>query len=271
MSLLDSSISGAAISNLLNIYTESIPEDFDRALVHLHRGVLADLNAAVNSGDMVREFAAGAIGGDYSRNFLEDAIRKLAYKHGLNAAIFKSGGGSHHVKILTDSAVVTIHTLGDKDNNLSRITEYKKAFSRSNPSYSLGPKGKQPGASINEQGTFLINTETDSPLILPPNVYRDPRVYFTICLPRIFHQRNDMLLIVPDSIYSSSIIEFDYREIRNAGASDMQVTLYTENTVAPTEISLKREQGKKKENTIVPKEVELDKDKKKDGTDKEKG
>ena len=72
-----------------------------------------------------------------------------------------------------------------------------------------------------------------------------------------------MLLIVPDSVYSSSIIEFDYREIRNAGASDMQVTLYTENTVAPTGISLKREQGKKKENTIVPKKVELDKNKKK--------
>ena len=128
MSLLDSSVSGAAISDLLNIYTESIPEDFDRALVHLHRGVLADLNAAVSSGDMVREFAIGAIGGDYSRNFLENAIHKLAYKHGLNAAIFKSGGGSHHVKILTDSAVVTIHTLEIKTTTYLELRNIRERF-----------------------------------------------------------------------------------------------------------------------------------------------
>src|SRR5436190_368661 len=87
---------------LLNIYRESIPPEFDAGFIELHRGMDFQCRKAMQGSGLRPAFSRGAIQGNSSRSIFENEIISLAEGLGMKAGSFRSGGGSTHVKISTD-------------------------------------------------------------------------------------------------------------------------------------------------------------------------
>jgi hypothetical protein len=238
-------------SALLDIYKQSIPPEFDIDVIQLERNMRLERDKVIFRSGLMFPLAQNAVRGDYSRCMFENAVIPLARKHGLNAGLFKSRGGTFHAKISTDKLVITVHTLGDQDGNLSRFTEYKRNLSRNNPS---------PGQTLNEksnkyfhQGNFFIDDDIGFPKIPSTGFLKDERIYFTICVPRMSHQRKNIFLVVPTEGYLDSFAEFKYEEIRDTSLRTTEIMLFSENIIESKQISLKD----KDLNTIAPKKIDL--------------
>lgn len=240
---------------LLDLYRRSIPSEFDLGLLDLQRKLDLKWQQSVDDTTWAFQIAKNAIQGNYSRIQFEELVRSLAEKNGLKSGYFASGGGTFHLKISTKDMVLTFHTLGDDEGNLSRYTKYKEILSKNNPEH---PEYSQIYSVISreyEQGTFLIDDDIGAPEILDSEIYFDTRTYYTICIPRFLHQRNDVKLIVPSKYYlANSIVEFNLNEIRTPGRLETEITLLSENKMERKKLSLKDPS----ENEIVPKKVDTE-------------
>jgi hypothetical protein len=230
----------------LQVYQDSIPFDFDKNLSELIRG-FPKLCEEVKSQIPIREeFKQNAMQGNFSRALFESRVKDLAEGFSLKSGVFTSDGGSRHIKISTNASVVTIHSIGDREGEKSRYAEYKKRLSRSNPSAN--------SIHYNLQGNLFIDDDIGQPEIAI-NPFNDPRLYFTICVPRFAHTRKDSYLILPSFNYSSkAIFEFDYYRIRETFETEQPFSVYTENDITPGLISLKNDDI----NIIFPKPLEND-------------
>jgi hypothetical protein len=246
---------------LLDIYKSSIPPEFDADFIELQKEIKLEWDKATHRSGLRHRLARNAMQGNYSRCMFEDAVMSLAEEHGLEVGIFDSAGGSSHIKISTSDAVITFHTLGDSEDNLSRFTEYKKALARNNPKRS-GQRFNKGKNGYFQQGSFFFDDDIGLPKLLPEGVFSDNRLYFTICVPRIFHQRNNIFLIVPHREYSDSIVEFNYLEVRDSLLVNTEIKLYAENIIESKRISLKSME----ENVILPKKIDLGDSKEEKGT-----
>jgi hypothetical protein len=245
-------LSNRKLKKYLQVYQNSIPFDFDKKIHELIRDfprLCEEVKAQIPIRD---EFKDNAMQGNFSRALFESRVIDLAEKFSFKSGVFSSQGGSRHIKIATEASVVTFHSIGDYETIKSRFTEYKKKLSRANP----GANSRY----YDLQGRLFIDDDIGKPEIAKDPFY-DPRLYFTICVPRFSHTRRDAYLILPSSNYlSKAIFEFDYYSIREAFETEQPFSVYTENDITPGLISLKNDDI----NIIFPNQLEDD-DKREDG------
>lgn len=237
----------------LNQYKQAIPIEFDEDLISLVEESKSEFMKKMGQLEIRRPFAINAMQGNMSRCLLENSVMTLAEDHGLDVGVFKTKGGSSHLKISTENLVLTLHTLGDQDGKISRYTRYKKVLSRSNSTFASNHL-KNGHNSINNIGILFSDIDIGNPKTLPPGVYSDNRTYCTICIPRFLHTRNEIKLVVPNYNYSGSIMEYDFHDIRVSESRDTTVSIYTENAIEPQQILLKRNDT----NEIIPKKLNED-------------
>ncbi len=227
-------LSNQRLKKYLQVYQKSIPLDFDQNLFELIRGFPRLCEKVEGEIPIRKEFKRNAMQGNFSRALFESKVIDLSEKLSLKSGVFASGGGSRHIKVSTNSVVITIHSIGDNETRKSRFTEYKKRLSRSNPDGN--------SEDINLQGNFFIDDDIGQPEIAFNDNFNDSRLYFTICVPRFSHSRRDAYLILPTSYYSSkSIFELNYYGIREVFETEQPFSVYTENDITPGLISLKND------------------------------
>jgi hypothetical protein len=232
---------------LLDLYRSSVPSEFDRGLIQIQQKLQSEYDEKLKNSPMRKAFAKCALTGNSHRCELENNIMDLAEDLRMNAQIFRSRGGSPHAKLVTEHVVVTFHSLGDGEKGLSRYSEYKKALSRGNS----GDIFRNGAHTRHVQGSFWDLSDADSFVDnLSPRF--DEKIYFTVCIPRVFHVRHDVNIIVPDSEYMNSILEFKLSEIRDYSKTEGNVEIHRENKIKPDikRVKIRREI---EENDIQPK------------------
>jgi hypothetical protein len=239
----------SGLSQFLEIYKRSLPIGFDEGVKKIIDSAQERWFSAMQKLGLRREFSINATQGNLSRVLLEEDILSLAENLGLQAGTFKTGGGSYHLKISTENLILTVHTLGDRDGKMSRFTQYKEALCRSNPAF------KDNFSSNNIQPTYIgplfRDIDIGLPIPFPPNVFHDERLYATLCLPRFQNSRNETKLLLPNTTYSKFIYEYDFMDIRVSESRDLTINIYTENSIDPTQIILKKDDA----NEIIDKQI----------------
>lgn len=223
--------------NLLEVYKQEVPASFDSDFIQICRSKMIEFEQRVEKSHMRKRFASNAFCGNYSRCEIENEIFTLAEDYGMDVGIFRTSGGSEHVKVISGKVVLTVHTLGDIDRSKSRITEYKKSYALR---YNKKIKhNNDPSADFfQHQISFLMDDDIGKPKIIDTQDYVDDRFYYMIHIPRLFNQKKEFRLVSPSSIYESDyVFDTDYLQLRSNAATI--VDIYTQNSVVPTTISIK--------------------------------
>ncbi|MDS3860097.1 hypothetical protein RIF25_04670 [Thermosynechococcaceae cyanobacterium BACA0444] len=237
-------------SQFLEIYKQSLPVEFDLGVKRILDSSKSRWSDVMKNLGLRREFVINATQGNLSRILIEADIFSLAQNLGLKTGIFKTKGGSHHMKISTDNLILTVHTFGDRDGEMSRFTQYKQFYSKSNPMYKY--KSSKNITELICQGSLFRDIDIGLPSLFPDSTFVDKRLYATLCIPRFLNLRNQTKLILPDLMYSGFIFECEFLDIRVSESKDISINLYSENTIDPTQIILKKDNT----NEIIKAEIQ---------------
>lgn len=222
--------------NLLEVYKQEVPVTFDTDLIQLCKSKMIEFEQKIEKSHMRPRFAANAFCGNYLRCEIENEIFTLAEDYGMDAGMFRTNGGSEHVKVISGKVVLTVHTLGDIDGSKSRITKYKK--SRASKYNNINSKVAQSLDDYGHQKSFLVDDDIGKPKIIDTQDYTDDRFYYMIHIPRLLNKKKEFRLVAPSSIYDLDyIFDTDYLQLRSNEA--IIVDIYAQNSVTPTTISIK--------------------------------